>query len=333
MSNLQHWYYINKNYEEDGPVSSEEMRKMARDGDIHKGTYVWTQELPEWVPASKVAGLFDNRGSQTKTNQGTPPSGLSKKTGGFPVLGKEEAPKKSTGLSMKPLDKPKKTTHPNHSTASAPIGSAPVSPTPSQNAPTPSTSDFSLRPQQSNITPVAPQAPQGIPAPQGVPQPMQQSIPAPAGIPPMAGQPMQQSIPAPPGIPPVAGQPMQQSIPAPAGIPPIAGQPPQLQAQQPGPKPLALNTSPQPIPQQPSSGASIPPPGTAAGANSIPAPKLNIPGMEAKQPPAPTPPGVDAMTGLPTIPPAGAGAPAPTPPAPAAPSSIPAKQPRRMTLD
>ncbi len=61
MSNIQDWYYRNREGESTGPISSEELQKRVDELVIVKKTYVWTDGLEEWVPASKVGGLFDKQ--------------------------------------------------------------------------------------------------------------------------------------------------------------------------------------------------------------------------------------------------------------------------------
>ena len=124
MANYQHWYYINKDYEEDGPVSSEDLQRMAQTGEIHRGTYVWTQELVEWVPASKVGGLFKEKAKEVVKPLAD--GLLTKKTGGFTTKADSGKPKKS-GAAMKPLSAAQ-----SQKSESNPIPSAPAaSPSPS----------------------------------------------------------------------------------------------------------------------------------------------------------------------------------------------------------
>jgi len=66
---MQNWYYIDKKGEQVGPISSEDLQNLVAKLVILRNTQVWTDSLPEWVPASKVGGLF-----QTQQHAAAPPS-------------------------------------------------------------------------------------------------------------------------------------------------------------------------------------------------------------------------------------------------------------------
>jgi hypothetical protein len=53
------WYYM-KNGAKYGPLSSSELKQLARDGLLAKTDTLWKEGLKEWQPASKVKGLFDS---------------------------------------------------------------------------------------------------------------------------------------------------------------------------------------------------------------------------------------------------------------------------------
>lgn len=288
MSNYQHWYYINKNYEEDGPVSSDELTEMARNGDIHRGTYVWTQELEEWVPASKVGGLFVEKEKEIIK----PLNQLSKKTGDFSV--KSEAivpapPEKQAKATFKPGDEPQRFTQ------AAPVNVPPIHSTGDTSKQTIAASSSPAQPAQpaqetNGKGPVPLTAPQEI-----VPKPLTSRQPLRA-----------QSPVAQPATPNKANAHGKVAIPltAPQSIvpTPLTSRQP-IRAHSGSATPL---TSSAPIHTPP---GAIPPASSAAGASSIPAPQLARPANQPPQgaaPPAPSAPGAPApIDGLPTIPPVG----------------------------
>lgn len=53
----QEWYY-GRDDEQHGPVSSQELKKLANTGQLRSTDLVWKEGLEEWVPATKVKGLF-----------------------------------------------------------------------------------------------------------------------------------------------------------------------------------------------------------------------------------------------------------------------------------
>ena len=52
------WHYA-KGSEKHGPVSSSELRRLARDGDLQPTDLVHKDGMADWAPASRVKGLFD----------------------------------------------------------------------------------------------------------------------------------------------------------------------------------------------------------------------------------------------------------------------------------
>ena len=53
------WYY-QRNGEQCGPVSSAQLREIAAVGGIALSDLIWKEGMVEWVPATKIAGLFAN---------------------------------------------------------------------------------------------------------------------------------------------------------------------------------------------------------------------------------------------------------------------------------
>lgn len=51
------WYYV-ENDNEVGPVSAAVIKEKVRTGVISPSDEVWKEGLPDWVPASKIKGLF-----------------------------------------------------------------------------------------------------------------------------------------------------------------------------------------------------------------------------------------------------------------------------------
>lgn len=321
MSGYQHWYYINKNYEEDGPVSSDDLNRMAKAGDIHRGTYVWTQELDEWVPASKVGGLFKDDKPKNVVKQLTEAEApTSKKTGGILSRSKPAPePKPATPVTGTAILKPL------HGSAGAPhaaptpiTGAAPLrQPQPSSPAqqpaaqqhkgPVPMTAPQSIVAKPlTGAQPLRPipgaTAPTPITAPQSIiPKPLTAANPIPGKIPssaPTLAKPhtAAHKIPAPPAGASTIPTPQRQRTALPKAMP-------------------LSKTEAQATSSIQQNSAHLAPVraagGSAAGANSIPAP-INMasnPGQPG-QPPMPAPPGAPIpLTGhtgaLPSIPPVG----------------------------
>ena len=51
------WFYT-KDEQHVGPVTSEQLKALAASKGIQPTTQVWKEGMPEWVPASRVSGLF-----------------------------------------------------------------------------------------------------------------------------------------------------------------------------------------------------------------------------------------------------------------------------------
>lgn len=54
------WHYAKKNGEREGPVSPAKLKQLAAEGWLTPDDLVWKEGLPEWLPAKKVRGLFEN---------------------------------------------------------------------------------------------------------------------------------------------------------------------------------------------------------------------------------------------------------------------------------
>lgn len=52
------WHY-SSNGQQYGPVTSDDLRELALDGDLLPDDLVWREGMADWAPASKVKGLFD----------------------------------------------------------------------------------------------------------------------------------------------------------------------------------------------------------------------------------------------------------------------------------
>ena len=59
-----HWYYA-KGQEQFGPVGPAELKQLADTGDLLPQDPVWREGMPGWAPAARVAGLFQNRDSDS----------------------------------------------------------------------------------------------------------------------------------------------------------------------------------------------------------------------------------------------------------------------------
>ena len=54
-------WYLFKDGERQGPVSPQLLRQLAAGGDVRPADLLWREGLADWVPASRVAGLFPSR--------------------------------------------------------------------------------------------------------------------------------------------------------------------------------------------------------------------------------------------------------------------------------
>ena len=55
----QQWYYTSDGQTNVGPVTTDELRRLARTGKLAPTDMVQMAGVPKWVPAAKVKGLFD----------------------------------------------------------------------------------------------------------------------------------------------------------------------------------------------------------------------------------------------------------------------------------
>ena len=44
-----YWYYLDDKREQQGPLPIEELKELADKGGINADTYVWNENLPEWI--------------------------------------------------------------------------------------------------------------------------------------------------------------------------------------------------------------------------------------------------------------------------------------------
>ena len=51
------WYYA-KDDEQQGPISTQDLRQLATNGKLTPDDYVWKEGMEEWTPASQLKGLF-----------------------------------------------------------------------------------------------------------------------------------------------------------------------------------------------------------------------------------------------------------------------------------
>jgi ABC-type multidrug transport system fused ATPase/permease subunit len=65
------WYYQNNDGQRHGPVTVEDLTKLARSWSILPSTLVWREGMKEWAPACRVKGLFTEE--QKKAGPPQPP--------------------------------------------------------------------------------------------------------------------------------------------------------------------------------------------------------------------------------------------------------------------
>lgn len=59
----QQWYYADRQRQQRGPVSADELRAALQRGDIDMSTLVWHERLPAWVPLAQVAAELGLQGA------------------------------------------------------------------------------------------------------------------------------------------------------------------------------------------------------------------------------------------------------------------------------
>lgn len=65
------WYFTFQGVKQ-GPVTSAQLRTMAAEGKIAPADLVWKDGLPDWIPAAKVRGLFQNAAVPTANSHANP---------------------------------------------------------------------------------------------------------------------------------------------------------------------------------------------------------------------------------------------------------------------
>jgi len=65
------WYYT-KDGQQCGPISSNELRELAQNGQISPDDLVWKQDMADWAPASRIQALFADQPTG-RTPPPTPP--------------------------------------------------------------------------------------------------------------------------------------------------------------------------------------------------------------------------------------------------------------------
>ena len=59
---MAQWYYLVNNQQQ-GPISSEQLKELSANGTVTPQTYVWREGLDDWKPANMVQGLFGQAGA------------------------------------------------------------------------------------------------------------------------------------------------------------------------------------------------------------------------------------------------------------------------------
>lgn len=62
MNISETWFY-ESNGERRGPITATELRSLAVSQEVKPSTLIWKEGLPDWVPASRVKGLFPQSSS------------------------------------------------------------------------------------------------------------------------------------------------------------------------------------------------------------------------------------------------------------------------------
>jgi type IV pilus assembly protein PilA len=55
---MSEWFY-SQSGQQHGPVSTAELRRLAREGALRQEDLLWQEGWKEWLPAAGVKGLFD----------------------------------------------------------------------------------------------------------------------------------------------------------------------------------------------------------------------------------------------------------------------------------
>src|SRR4051794_2703415 len=56
----QQWYFSRDGKTKSGPVSAAQLKELARSGRLVPTDQLWREGLTQWMPATKVKGLFPN---------------------------------------------------------------------------------------------------------------------------------------------------------------------------------------------------------------------------------------------------------------------------------
>ena len=60
-------WYFDLGEDEQGPISSGELRQLVADQTINSETLVWKEGMEDWVPASRIKGLFSEKSSSASS--------------------------------------------------------------------------------------------------------------------------------------------------------------------------------------------------------------------------------------------------------------------------
>ena len=69
---MQRWY-VARNGQKDGPYSDSELKAMAAKGTLTAVDLIWREDVPSWVEAGRIRGLFPQPPSPGKTGASPPP--------------------------------------------------------------------------------------------------------------------------------------------------------------------------------------------------------------------------------------------------------------------
>lgn len=86
------WYYADRQRQQRGPVSADELKAALQRGDVDVASLVWHERLPSWVPLAKVAAELGLRGvppplPRAAQPRRTPPRPMSGKKVALIVIG------------------------------------------------------------------------------------------------------------------------------------------------------------------------------------------------------------------------------------------------------
>src|SRR4051812_15217347 len=55
---MSEWYYTSAG-QQNGPVTAAQLKQAAQSGQLTPTDLVWKDGMPDWVPATKLKGIFD----------------------------------------------------------------------------------------------------------------------------------------------------------------------------------------------------------------------------------------------------------------------------------